>query len=118
MSDVEKKTEGKLSGIEGRDETRSRLCRILGMVHEKRVGYSHGPCDCICDRPGSDPKLWTSYGDALRWLEKFVEQMPKARAVNLTITEQWKVDDYGDVEHMSTKIEPTSHQQRIPAEDK
>lgn len=73
-------TPGGLSGPDGRLETMRRLCRILGIVHDKRIGYAEGPCDCICPERSTDFRSWRSDGEALRWLEKLVESLPDGRA--------------------------------------
>ncbi len=97
MSDEhEEYTLGPLSGAEGKAETARRLCRVLYLVHEKRVGFAEGPCDCVCPEKKGDPRNFRSTGEALRWLEKLVEQLPKAK-VTMRVREAWTVDEWGDI---------------------
>jgi hypothetical protein len=96
-------TPGQLSGPEGKLETLRRLCKILSVVHEKRAGYSNGPCDCICPEREGSPRYWRSDGEALRWLEKFVEALPKGR-VAVEVAERFRVDHYGERTYLELEV--------------
>ncbi len=83
-----------MRGPEAKLDTVKRLCAILHEVHERRVGYDRGPCDCICPDREGNPNNWQSDGEALEWLEKLVKQLPKGK-VTVDIVERWQMGPDG-----------------------
>lgn len=105
MKHEDEMSPGELRGAKGKLETHHRLCRILSIVHEKRVGYSEGSCDCICPERQGDPNLWRSTGDALRYLEKFVEALPDGD-VQVSVTERFHMGKDGRTDYHDLIVEP------------
>lgn len=109
-------TEGQLSGPEGRAEVMARLCRVLYILHGKRVGFQNGPCDCICPDRTRDEKNFRSDGEALRWLEKLVDGLPEGKA-RIRVEEAWTTNDYGCVTWEPPTITSLGHESRSSCND-
>jgi hypothetical protein len=59
------------AGSVTREETRERLCKLLGVVWLHFDPGAHEPCDCFCEKANL-PKYFKSSGQALAWVEAVV----------------------------------------------
>lgn len=106
-----------MRGPEAKAATVHRLCKILHDVHDKRVGFDQGPCDCICpERPG-DPRNWSSTGDALDYLEKLVAALPHGKT-QVTVTERFRMGENGETTYHDLIVEPYTVPQSGPGDPK
>lgn len=92
-------------------EAIKRLCGVLHKVHEKRVGYGEGPCDCVCPDRDGDPRDWRMLADALEYLEKFAEALPHGKT-EVQVTERFRMGEDGRVAYHDLIVEPWATERR------